>query len=99
MSIPLNKGYNAHVPHATMNIPALSHASIVFAILKITRPIDSILANKGRQKHIPLLASAKISISYLFSIRNSLLNYQMTAMMPRIPKTAIAMALTQRATS
>lgn len=99
MSIPLNKGYNTHVPHATMNIPALSHASVVSAILKITRPIDSILANKGRQKHIPLLASAKISISYLFSIRNSLLNYQMTAMMPRIPKTAIAMALTQRATS
>jgi hypothetical protein len=59
MSIPLNKGYNAHVPHATMNIPAnipaLSHASVVFAILKITRPIDSILANKGRQKHAPLI--------------------------------------------
>ncbi len=59
MSIPLNKGYNTHVPHATMNIPALSHASVVSAILKITRPIDSILANKGRQKTSPYWQAPK----------------------------------------
>jgi hypothetical protein len=33
-----------------MNTLVLGYASVVFAILKITRPIDSILANKGRQK-------------------------------------------------
>jgi hypothetical protein len=38
-----------------MNTLALGYASVVFAILKITRPIDSILANKGRQKHAPLI--------------------------------------------
>lgn len=55
MSIPLNKGYDVHAPHAAMNTLALGYASVVFAILKITRPIDSILANKGRQKHAPLI--------------------------------------------
>jgi len=55
VSIPLNKGYNAHVPHAPMNIPALSHVSVVFAILKITRPIDNILANKGEIGILPLI--------------------------------------------